>query len=154
MKSTITRVLGAIGLASAARLRQSTDDSREMEERVRRLEARIEQLRQDTDTWKRRHDDASAKVREWKETAAAAQADAERLRGGAEHAKARSAEWKLRAEALEQEKQNLRARLEDVQQSAIAARDYVMATEAKLDLIEAAIQVLDTRTREAAITRT
>ena len=31
------------------------------------------------------------------------------------------------------------------------AREHLMATEVKLDLIEAAIQVLDARTRETAV---
>ena len=72
--------------------------------------------------------------------------EAERLRAGAEHAKAR-------AEASRKEKLNLRAHLEEAQRTAITVRDYVMATEAKLDLIEAAIQLLDSRTREAEINR-
>ena len=71
----------------------------------------------------------------------------------AEHAKVRTSEWKARAEALAEEKRELRARLEEVQRAAITAREYVMATEMKLDLIEAALQVLDSRTREAAISR-
>ena len=43
--------------------------------------------------------------------------------------------------------------LEEAQRAAINAREYVMATEAKLYLIEAAIQVLGTRTRDSALTR-
>ena len=74
------------------------------------------------------------------------------MRAGAEHAKVRGSEWKARAEALSEEKRDLRARLEEVQRASITAREYLMATEAKLDLIEAALQVLDSRTREAAIT--
>ena len=58
-----------------------------------------------------------------------------------------------RAESETQEKLALRARLEEAQRTAANAREYLMATEAKLDLIEAAIQVLDARTRETSLNR-
>lgn len=152
MKATIMRALAAIGLASTGQLQQLTGELGHSVERVRKLEERIARLREDAETWKRRHDEAAATVREWKETASHAEADAQRLHAGAEHAKARATEWKARADALAMEKRELRSRLEEVQRAAITAREYVMATEAKLDLIEAALQVLDSRTREAAIT--
>ncbi len=153
MKSTIRQALSGVGLAPAGQLQRLAEESRRMSEKMKSFEDRIAKLRADAETWKQRHDDISAKLREWKETAARAAADAERLRAGAEHAKARAGEWKARAEALTVEKQDLRARLEEAQRAAAAAREYLMATEAKLDLIEAAIQVLDGRTREVAIGR-
>lgn len=152
MKMTIRRALAGVGLATAGQIQRADAESRQMSERVRSLEDRIAKLRADADTWKQRSEDVAAKLREWKELAAQAEADAERMRAGAEHAKARASEWKGRAEVFEKEKRDLRARLEEAQRAATVARDYVMATEAKLDLIEAAIQVLDLRTREAAIT--
>ena len=151
MKTMIRQALSGVGLASAGQLHRLAEESRQMSDKMRSLDGRVAKLRADAETWKQRHDEASGKVREWKDAAAQAVADAERLRAGAEHAKARASEWKARAEALTAEKQDLRARLEEAQRSAITARDYVMATEAKLDLIEAAIQLLDSRTREAAI---
>ncbi len=153
MKDTIRKALAGFGLAPAGQLHRLAEQSRQSSDKVKSLEDRLAKLRADTDTWKQRHDDVTAKVREWKEAAARAEAEAERMRAGAEHSKARAAEWKVRADALTEEKLALRARLEEAQRGAINAREYLMATEAKLDLIEAAIQVLDTRTRDAALNR-
>lgn len=153
MKATIRRALAGLGLAPAGQVDRLAEESRRTSDKVKALEDRVAKLRADAETWKQRHDEVSAKLREWKANAAKAEAEAERLRAGAEHAKARGSEWKARAEALSEEKRDLRARLEEVQRAAITTREYVMATEAKLDLIEAALQVLDSRTRETAITR-
>ena len=152
MNATIRRALAGVGLAPAGQLQRLANESRQMSDKVKNLEDRVAKLRADAETWKRRHDDISAKLREWKDIVAKAEAEAERMRAGAEHAKVRGSEWKARAEALSEEKRDLRARLEEVQRASITAREYLMATEAKLDLIEAALQVLDSRTREAAIT--
>lgn len=150
----IKRTLAGVGLVPSGQVQRLLDESRQMASKVKSLEDRVAKLRADADTWKQRHDDVAAKLRESKEAAAAAQAEAERMRAGAEHGKARAGEWKARAEAETSEKRDLRARLEEVQRAAITAREYVMATEAKLDIIESALQVLDTRTREAAVKRT
>ena len=152
MKATIRQVLAGVGLAPAGQLQRLAKESRQMSDKVKNLEDRVTKLRADAETWKRRHEEIAAKLREWKDVAAVTEADAERMRAGAEHAKTRASEWKARTEALTEEKRNLRVRLEEVQRAAITAREYLMATEANLDLIEAALQVLDSRTREATIT--
>jgi len=64
-----------------------------------------------------------------------------------------SARYVRVCEALTGEKLALRARLEEAQRTAIMAREYVMATETKLDVIEAALQVLDQRTRQESLSR-
>lgn len=143
MKAMLRQVLAELGLAPAGELRRLADQSRQSSDKVRSLEDRVAKLRADADTWKRRHEEMVTKRREELKDVAAE----------AEHAKVRTSEWKARAEALAEEKRELRARLEEVQRAAITAREYVMATEMKLDLIEAALQVLDSRTREAAISR-
>jgi chromosome segregation ATPase len=153
MKATIKQALAGVGLTPAGQLQKAAEESRQMSEKVKSLEDRIAKLRADAETWKHRYEEIAAKLREWKDLAAQAEADAERMRSGAEHAKARASEWKARADALEQEKRDLRARLDEVQRTASTTREYLLATEAKLDLVEAALQVLDSRTREAAITR-
>ena len=129
------------------------EESRQLSEKMKSLEDRMAKLRNDADTWKRRNDDLEAKLTEWKSAAARAEADAQYARTGVEHAKARINEWKQRADALTEEKLALRARLEEAQRAALTAREYLMATEMKLDLIEAAIQVLDSRTRESVVNR-
>ena len=153
MKDTIRKALAGFGLAPAGQLHRLAEQSRQASDKVKSLEDRLAKLRADADTWKQRHEDVTAKLREWKDAAARAEAEAARMREGAEHSKARAAEWKNRADALTEEKLALRARLEEAQRGAISAREYLMATEAKLDLIEAAIQVLDARTRESAVKR-
>ena len=153
MKTTIRRLLAGVGLVSAGRLEQLGRESQQVLSKIASLEARIAKLQADAATWKQRHDEVAAKLRESKEATISAEAEIARLRGGAEHAKARAAEWKARADALEEDKRNLRTRLDEVQRAATTTQEYVMATEAKLDVIEAAIQVLDSRTRDAAVTR-
>ena len=153
MKAAIRRALAGFGLAPAGQVHQMAEQSRQVSEKVKNLEDRMAKLRADADTWKQRHDDVAAKVNALKEAVVRAEADAKDARAGVEHAKARVNEWKGRAEAATEEKLALRARLEEAQRTAINAREYLMATEAKLDLIEAAIQVLDTRTREASLNR-
>ena len=151
MRATIKRALESVGLTPAGQLQRSESQSRQLLEKIQQLEHRVTKLRADADTWKQRYDDIAAKLRESREMAAKVAADAERMREGAEHAKARATEWKARADGLTVEKRDLRARLEEAHRSALTAREYVMATEAKLDVIEAAIQLLDSRTREAAV---
>ena len=153
MKDTIRKTLAGFGLAPAGQVDRLAEESRQASGKIKSLEDRIAKLRGDADTWKQRHDEVTAKLREWKDAAARAEAEAERMRTGAEHSKSRAAEWKARADALTEEKLALRARLEEAQRGAINAREYLMATEAKLDLIEAAIQVLDTRTRDSVLKR-
>ena len=153
MKSAIRRALAGLGLAPAGQVHQMAQESRHVSDKIKSLEDRMAKLRTDADTWKQRHDDVAAKVNELKNALARAEADAKQAREGVEHAKARVNEWKGRAESETQEKLALRARLEEAQRTAINAREYLMATEAKLDLIEAAIQVLDTRTRETSLNR-
>jgi hypothetical protein len=48
---------------------------------------------------------------------------------------------------------DLKDKLRETKAAANGAREYLMATETKLDLIEAALHVLDARTRERAVSR-
>ena len=153
MNGTLRRVLASFGIAPVGQVSRMAEESRRASGRMKSLEERLAKLRTDADTWKQRHDDVVAKVSELKEAVARAETDAKDARAGVEHAKGRVSEWKGRAEAATEEKLALRARLEEAQRTAINAREYLMATEAKLDLIEAAIQVLDSRTREASLNR-
>ena len=165
MKTAIQALLGAIGLAPAGLVERLANEAKRAAGKVTQLEERLAQLRAETDTWKRRHEDAAEAVAGWKQAASRAQteadrakADIERLRTDLARAKAdverehgRTDEWKIRTEKMAAEAADLRARLEETQRTAIFAREHLMAIEVKLDLIEAAIQVLDTRTREAAV---
>ena len=151
MKGLIRRLLGVFGLVPSGDLDRVLGEARQAAERVRSLEGRLAKVRADAENWKVRHEDAAAKLARCRAELVESQAEVERARTGVEHAKARAQEWKTRATSLADEKAILRARAEEAQDVAIAAREYLMATETKLDLIEAAIQVLDTRSRDAAV---
>jgi chromosome segregation ATPase len=167
MKTAIKALLATLRLAPAAQLEQLTRDLQRADAKLAQLEERLVQLRADAENWKRRYDDAADGVAGWKEAMTRTQreadrardsidrlkADLERTKADAERSQARATEWRARAEALTAELQDQRARLEDAQRATASSNEQLMAMEVKLDLIEAAIQVLDTRTREQVVSR-
>src|SRR5918996_5254678 len=174
MKGAITGFLSAFGLAPAGHVERLTQESRDAAARAAQLEERLAQARADVDTWKRRHAEASDALAGWKQNAARADAEAERLRAASDRLtadveraaadvkreQARTEDWKGRAEKLAADAQDLRtrlqntrARLEQAERSAATAHEHLMAMEVKLDLLEAAAQVLDLRTRDQVVPR-
>ena len=165
MNRTITSLLAAIGLAPASRVVQLNGDVRRVEGKVAQLARQLEEARAEAQSWKKRHEDTTEAVAGWKQATHRAQAetelmkrDAERLKGDLERVKAdfareqpRTAEERRRAEALKAELLGIRARVENAHDVTDSANEQLMAMEVKLDLIEAAIQVLDMRTREQAV---
>ena len=154
MKTTITRLLESLGLAPAKRLAHATAQAQEAADKAKAVEGR---LRADVEGWKRRYEEKSNAAAELKQAAARADAKAdakaERLRAEREHAEAQGEEWKKRAQALTTQVQEFRTRLDSANRATTTAREQLMAMEVKLDLIEAALHVLDARTREAAVSR-
>ena len=153
MKTMIRRVFAVFGLAPAGQVGRLEHQFRQAAEKLTAADGKLTKVRADAETWRRRHEELAGKLEAGRRDVERAVAEAERAHAGAEHAKARAQEWKSRADALTDEKLELRARLDEAQRAAMTARDYLMATEAKLDLIEAAIQILDSRTRESAVGR-
>ena len=167
MKTAIKALLAAVGLAPAAHVDHLNTDLRRAEARIVHLEDQLVLVRADSENWKRRYEDASDGMAGWKQAANRAQGDADRakattekaraeleaLQADTERAQARAAEWRTRAETLEAELHGMRERLQDTHSVAASAHEQLMAMEVKLDLIETAIQVLDTRTREQAVAR-
>ncbi len=175
MKRAIKVWLAAFGLAPAAHVEHLTAEARQSADKVKQLEDRLAQTRTETETWKHRHEDTAEAVAGWKQAASKAQAETERTKAevdrlkadldrakadAAEREEAKTEEWKSRVEKLTAETEDLRtrlhnarARLGDAERTATSANEHLMAMEVKLDLIEAAIRVLDTRTREATLTR-
>jgi chromosome segregation ATPase len=115
-------------------------------ERLTQIEERLAAARADAEGWKRRYEDSSRQSADYKAAAAHDEKNAERATTAA-------AQSKDRAEALAAEVRELKERLREAHRVTATAREHLMATETKLDLIEAAIQVLDTRTRDRAATR-
>ena len=172
MKGAITRVLSTFGLAPAAQVERMTKTTQDAAVRIAQLEERLAQARADAESWKRRHGESTEALAGWKQSAARADAESERLRGASDRLaadversaadvrreQARTEEWKARAEKLTADAQDLRARLqssraklEEAERAAATAHEHLMAMEVKLDLLEAAAQVLDARTRDQAV---
>ncbi|MDA1183138.1 MAG: hypothetical protein O2930_00665 [Acidobacteria bacterium] len=148
MKTAIKRLLAAVHLAPASQVQHVTDQARRATVKVSELEARLAKLRADVETWKSHHEASARTAAEWKQAAATANAKAERSAAHATRTEASAEEWKARAVGLKEQLRSLRERLDHANQATALAREHLMATEVKLDLVEAAIQVLDTRTRK------
>jgi chromosome segregation ATPase len=144
MKRLITGALGAVGLAPSGQVARAKAEGDRAAQKLRDLEARVASLKADADTWKRRHDEVSRRAAEQQDALAKAIARAER-------AEARAEELKARGDELQAEAKEMRARMQDSGRAAATVREHLMATETKLDLIEAALQVLDARTRAAGV---
>ena len=140
MKRLITGALGGVGLAPAGQVARIKAEGDRAAQKLRELEQRVADLRTDAETWKRRHDDVARRAAEHQDALAKATARAER-------AEARAEELKARGDAMQAEAKEMRARLQENARTTTSVREHLMATETKLDLIEAALQVLDARTR-------
>jgi chromosome segregation ATPase len=146
MASPIRRALAALGLASAGQVQQVEAERDRVAAKITALEERVAKARADAEGWKRRHEELSRSVSERQDLVAKADAQTERARGEIEQLKARN-------EKLAAQVARLRAELTEAKGATATAREHLMATELKLDLVEAAIRVLDARTREAAVGR-
>jgi chromosome segregation ATPase len=147
MKTAIKAMLAAVGLAPAGQVEHLAARAREAADRATALEERMTKLRADIENWKRRYEESANTAAEWKHAASAAETKGQRAAAQAEELKARLEMQGAKILAL-------RDQLEKANHAATTAREHLMATEVKLDVIEAAIQVLDVRTRDAVVTRT
>jgi chromosome segregation ATPase len=150
MKAAIRKVLAGIGLATAAQVRQAATQTRQT---AQKAEEQMAKLRTDAKGWKQRYEESSRAAAEWKKAAADAEGNVERSSRELERVQAHADEWRSRAETLTTQVRDLKERLDETRRVTTVARQHLMATEVKLDLIEAAVQVLDARTRESAIPR-
>jgi chromosome segregation ATPase len=144
MNSLITNVLAPFGLAPASHTKRLKAENDRTTEKLRTLESRITELKADAETWKRRHEEGSRRLTE-------AQAATSRAEAKAQREEARAEDLKVRGDGLAAEMKEMRARLQDAGRTSGTVREHLMATETKLDLIEAALQVLDVRTRAAVV---
>ena len=146
MKALLSRVLAAAGLTTLARATHADNEARRAIARAEALETRGATLRAEIDGWKVRHEEKARDAAAWKQSAAdaAAKAAADNAR-----LKARAEDLKARMAALTDELRDARTSAEGAHSTASSVREELMLFETKLDLIEAAIQVLDARTRES-----
>jgi chromosome segregation ATPase len=165
MSTAIRTFLASVRLAPISQVEQLSGDVRKAETKIAQLEQKLEEFRADASNWKRRFEDTTEAVTGWKQATHRAQAETEHAKRDAERSKVdlertkadlereqpRAVEERRRAETLKSELMGMRGRVENAHRAADSANELLMAIEAKLDLIEAAIQVLDMRTREQAV---
>ena len=154
MKAAIKGLLATIGLAPAGQVEIATAHARKAAEKAKSLEDRLASMRTDREHWQHRYEEKSNAVAEWKAAAARTEANLERAKATVLRSEAHAEEWKAKAGALAAQVQELRTRLGDAKRATTTSREHLMAMEVKLDLIETAINLLDARTREAAVSRT
>jgi len=129
-------LLGAVGLASAGHTRTLKTRLEGADERTTELTRAVAEAREETARWK-------ARAGELTERVAGAERAAEQLtKVERELKQVRMRDEKHRAQLADVRERMLRA-----EHAASLSQEHLIATEAKLDVIEAAIIVLDGRTR-------
>jgi DNA repair exonuclease SbcCD ATPase subunit len=125
LRTSVRHGLAVFGLAPASHVTA-------LEAQAHGDRAAAEKLRGDVQTWKARAEDLAARAK---------QADvlAERL--------AKAEKQAQRADAYLAELREARERVERAEKAIALSREHLMATETKLDLVQAALTVLDQRTR-------
>lgn len=148
MKAMVTRMLAACRLAPAGQVHRLEAEALETSRRSRVLEERLTSTRAELERWKQRCEERSSAASTWKQTAGELEAKA---RTDSARLKATCDELKGRAATLAVQVSDFQARLEQADRAAEATRQELKVMETKVDLLEAAIQVLDARTREGAV---
>ena len=129
-------LLGAVGLTSAGRARTMMTRVEAADQRVAELKRAVADAREKTARWK-------ARARKLADRMAKAERAAARLpKVERELRHVRTRDEKHVAQLAEVRERMLRA-----EHAASLSQEHLIATEAKLDIIEAAINVLDQRTR-------
>ncbi len=130
-------LLGAIGLSSAGQVRTLQKRAEATDQRIAELKRAIGEARDDAARWK-------AKAGELTDRAAKAEHAAERL----PKVERELQQWKTRDEKHVAQLAEVRERMLRAERAATLSQEHLTATETKLDVIEAALNVLDRRTRK------
>src|SRR5687767_9313319 len=126
----LTSFLGAIGLASAGQLRAA-------QQRADELKRAVADSRAEVARWKAKANELSAKL-----------SDAERAGERLPRVERQLQQWKARDDMHAAKLAEVRDRMRRAEKAAALSQEHLLATETKLDVIEAAIGVLDRRTRK------
>ena len=126
----LTSLLGAIGLAPAGRLRAA-------QQRADELKRAVADSRADVARWKAKANELSAKL-----------SDAERAAERLPRVDRQLQQWKARDDMHAGKLAEVRDRMRRAEKAAALSQEHPLATETKLDVIEAALGVLDRRTRK------
>ena len=126
----LTSFLGAIGLASAGQLRAA-------QQRADELKRAVADSRAEVARWKAKTNELSAKLSDVEHAA-------ERL----PRVERQLQQWKARDDMHAAKLAEVRDRMRSAEKAAALSQEHLLATETKLDVIEAALGVLDRRTRK------
>jgi len=132
----LARILGVAGLASGGHLDSVTARADKAEARLAELKTALASAREELDRLKEKSADQARRLIK-ADAAAGRAAKAER-----ELEQVRARDEKHLAQLSE-----MRERVERAERAVALSREHLMATETKLDIIEGAISVLDSRTR-------
>jgi predicted nucleic acid-binding Zn-ribbon protein len=130
-------LLGVFGLASAGQARTLTKRVEAADQRAVELKRAVADAREETSRWK-------SKAGELTERVGKAEQAAERL----PKVERELQQWKARDEKHVAQLAEVRDRMVRAEHSATLSQEHLTATETKLDVIEAALNVLDRRTRK------
>lgn len=130
-------LLGAVGLTSAGHARALMKRVAAADERVSALTRDVTAAREEATRWKSRAEALAARV-----------STAERAAGQLPSVERELQRWKTRDEKHTAQLAEVRERMIRAERAAELSQEHLTATEAKLDVIEAAIGVLDRRTRQ------
>lgn len=131
-------LLGSVGLATAGQARTLAKSLETANQRIAELKRTVAQTRQEAERWK-------TKAGELTTRATKSDHAAERL----PKVERELQQWKARDEKHVAQLAEVRERMIRAEHAAALSQEHLTATETKLDVIEAAIGVLDRRTRKA-----
>ena len=147
MKRLIVRLLGIIGLVPARRhallerqLKEAETRAKKAESETKKVRQLLEEVRAESRAWKTRADDTGKQLK-------ALATEAQRQRERAEKYKDAIDRSSQSAKAGSVDVETLLKRLDEAERELAVAREHLMAVEVKLDILEGAANVLDTRTR-------
>jgi chromosome segregation ATPase len=159
MKHFLIRVLEKVGLVTVGRHRALAAKLRDVELRVKTLAAAetqasklavlVEELRAESKEWKAKRDEALKQAQAAIKENGHQTQRLEKLRGEVDKFR----EQLARARTSHEELTVLKARLVEAERELSLAREHLMAIEVKLDILEGAANVLDTRTRSVIAQR-
>ena len=135
--SVLHSLLGAIGLTSAGHARALLKRVEAADDRVAVLTRHVTAARDEAAQWKSKADELSARA-----------SKAERAAAQLPKVERELQQWKTRDEKHTAQLAEVRERMIRAERAAELSQEHLTATETKLDVIEAAIGVLDRRTRQ------
>ena len=130
-------LLGTIGLASAGQARTLMKRAETADQRATELKRAVAEHREEIVRWKAKANELTKRLSEEEHAA-------ERL----PRVERQLAEWKARDEMHVAKLAEVRERMRRAERAAALSQEHLTATETKLDVIEAALNVLDRRTRK------